>query len=119
VLEGHTRDVTGCAITPDGRIIVSASYDNTLRVWDGVTGECVRVLTGHTNSVNGCAMTPDGRTIISASWDNTLRAWDGETGACLAVFHADAPLTGCAITADGSRIIAGGNAGLYWLRFRR
>ena len=36
---------------PDGRRVVSASYDNTLKVWDVATGECVATLKGHSNTV--------------------------------------------------------------------
>jgi len=32
--EGHTDEVTACAVTPDGRRVVSASWDKTLKVWD-------------------------------------------------------------------------------------
>ena len=36
---------------PDGRRVVSASYDKTLKVWDVETGECVATLEGHSNDV--------------------------------------------------------------------
>ena len=39
-LEGHSDSVRACAITPDGRRIVSASYDHTLKIWDVATGVC-------------------------------------------------------------------------------
>ena len=64
------------AVTPDGRHAISASSDNTLKVWDWATGELVRTLEGHTDEVNGVAVTPDGRYAISASSDNTLKVWD-------------------------------------------
>jgi WD40 repeat protein len=34
VLKGHTDGVWSVAVTPDGKTVVSGSYDNTLRVWD-------------------------------------------------------------------------------------
>ena len=39
-LEGHTNWVHACAVTPDGRHVVSASEDQTLKVWDLATYTC-------------------------------------------------------------------------------
>ena len=39
------------AVFPDGRRVVSGSYDNTLKVWDVATGECVATLKGHLDRV--------------------------------------------------------------------
>ena len=47
ILISHQWVRSVCAMA-DGRRVVSASYDTTLRVWDVATGECERVLEGHT-----------------------------------------------------------------------
>jgi len=44
----------------DGERIVSASDDNTLRIWEAKPGRCVTTLTGHQGGVSGCAWSPDG-----------------------------------------------------------
>ncbi len=72
--------VTGVAVTADGRWAVSASADQTLKVWDLGSGQLVRTLEGHTNWVNGVAVTADGRWAVSASWDQTLKVWDLGSG---------------------------------------
>lgn len=41
ILMGHSGPVTTCAFSPDGRHILSGSYDQTLRLWDTETGECI------------------------------------------------------------------------------
>ena len=48
--------------------IVSASDDQTLKVWDARTGEERLTLRGHTGWVTGCAISPAGDFIVSASW---------------------------------------------------
>ena len=79
VLHGHTSYVNSAAYSPDGREIVSASWDNTIRIWDSATGECKRVLEGHTGSVNSAAYSPDGREIVSASRnDGTIKVWNAK-----------------------------------------
>ena len=68
------------AVTPDGKRAVSASADNTLKVWDLETGRALRTLEGHSAWVHGVAVTPDGKRAVSASADSTLKVWDLETG---------------------------------------
>ena len=105
-LGGHSGGVTGCAFAPDGTRILSASWDNTLRLWDAATGEALMTLQGHTNPVTACAFAPDGTRILSASGDNTLRLWDAATGEAVGFRVA---LLGdghfASLTADGQRII--------------
>jgi WD domain, G-beta repeat/APAF-1 helical domain len=115
-LHGHTNGVTGCAVSPDGRFIVSASFDDTLKVWDAATGAERLSLTGHTGMVTSCAVSSDGRWIISSSRDQTLKMWDALTGQCQLTFPVDGPLNCCAFHPDGEHLIAGGEQGLYFLR---
>ena len=80
VLTGHTDDVFACAISPDSSYIVTASADNTARVWDAATGRERAVLTGHTDSVVACAVSPDSSYTVTAGYDHTARIWDAATG---------------------------------------
>jgi GTPase SAR1 family protein len=75
VLKGHAEPVWGVALTPDGGMIVSASLDRTLKIWDLAKGKCKATLEGHADAVWGVALTPDGQTIVSASYDRTLLVW--------------------------------------------
>ena len=79
-LEGHTGPVFGVAMSRDGRLAVSASYDKTLKVWDVESGRELRTLEGHTSFVYGVALSGDGRLAVSASSDKTLKVWDVESG---------------------------------------
>ena len=106
-LGGHWDEVRGCAFSPAGDSIVSASRDQTLIVWDARTGEELRTLSGHTGGVNGCAISPVGDFIVSASYDQTLKVWNGRTGEelCTLSGHTDRVL-GCAISPDGDFIVS-------------
>ena len=74
-LEGHTKQLHGAVFTPDGRRILSGSYDQTVRLWDVEGGQEVCRFLGHTNWVWGVAVSPDGRLGLSGSLDKTMRLW--------------------------------------------
>ena len=59
--------MSSVAVSPDGRRIVSGSYDQTVAVWDLETGTRIHGLTGHQEWVSSVAVSPDGRRIVSGS----------------------------------------------------
>ena len=106
-LQGHTSGVNGCAVSPDGAFIVSASRDKTLKVWDAGSGEARLTLHGHTNGVRGCAVSPDGAFIVSASLDETLKVWDARSGEAHLTLHGHTNgVRGCAVSPDGAFIVS-------------
>ena len=101
-LEGHSDFVFAVAITGDRKLAVSASRDNTLKVWDLETGRALRTLEGHSDSVSGVAVTGDGKLAVSASWDKTLKVWDLKTGRALCTLEGhSAPVYAAAVTGNG------------------
>jgi WD40 repeat protein len=106
-LTGHSYPVAGCAISPDGKKVVSASWDQTLKVWDLESGDQTATLTGHTGWVKGCAISPDGRKVVSCSSDNTLKVWDLESGDEKLTLsdHSDS-VNRCAISPDGKKVVS-------------
>ncbi|KAF5342530.1 hypothetical protein D9611_002043 [Ephemerocybe angulata] len=107
-LTGHTGDVNSAVFSWDGTKIVSGSDDQTVRVWDALTGEVQTVLEGHSAHVTSVAFSPDGKDIVSGSFDKTVRVWDVLEGKVKRVLegHSDA-VRSVDFSADGSRILSG------------
>jgi WD40 repeat protein len=107
-LQGHTRTVGAVVVMPDSRRAVSASQDNTLRLWDLESGQVLRALEGHTDGVTAVAVTPDGCRAISGSADHTLRVWELKSGQTLHKLEGHTDLvTAVAMTPDGRRAVSG------------
>lgn len=94
-LPGHTNLVASVAFTPqtdaaalsktnfNEPLLVTASDDQTLKLWNIRTGECVRSLWGHQSWVQSVSFSPDGQFLVSGSRDQTVKLWDYRTGECL------------------------------------
>ena len=68
-------NATSIVFSPDAKVLVSGSYDRTIRLWNIATGEQLRTLDGHTYSITSVAVSPDGSTIASGSFDGTVLLW--------------------------------------------
>jgi len=107
-LKGHTGGVLSVAFSPDGKRLVSGSYDGGLKVWDAQTGLETRTLKGHSNVVWSVAFSPDGKRLVSASEDGTVKVWDAQTGQETRTLkgHAGA-VSSVAFSPDGTRLVSG------------
>jgi WD40 repeat protein len=88
---GHTGEINGVDISPDGRYLATGSGDKTARLWDLDTGVEMRTFTGHTGGVGQVRFSPNGKYLATTSEDATERLWDVATGETVRSF------TGCAM----------------------
>jgi len=73
--------VASAAISPDGRLVATGSWDHSAKIWDAATGRAIRKLDGgHAGYINSVEFSPDGRELLTASDDGTARLWDVESG---------------------------------------
>jgi hypothetical protein len=80
---GHTSIVTDVNFAKGDTIVISSSFDRTVRLWNSSTAICEKIMIGHDDAVTSCDITIDGRYAISGSLDSTVRFWDCTAGAQL------------------------------------
>ena len=78
VLEGHEDSVTSVAFNKE--LVVSASRDTLIKIWDVQTKKLLRTLEGHEDYVTCVAFNSDGSKLVSGSEDQSLRVWEVATG---------------------------------------
>ena len=99
------------AFSPDGNRIVTASGDQTARIWDAATGAAIGApLRGHKGDVFSAAFSPDGKSIVTASADGTARIWDATTGVLIHLLTGHKGGVHSAVfSPDGKRIVTASN----------
>lgn len=75
-MTGHQKLVNHVCFSPDGRYFASASFDNSVKLWDGLTGKFIGNLRGHVGAVYQVCWSSDSRMLASCSKDTTLKIWD-------------------------------------------
>ena len=90
-INGHTDTVWSVAISPDGKMIASASEDNTIGLWDMATGAPSRpALTGHSLGARTVAFSPDGGYLASGGDDGKVILWDVNQGFSSKIIYSSA-----------------------------
>jgi len=105
---GHSDFVYSVAFSPDGKLALSGSEDNSLKLWQVSTGRELRTFKGHSDSVYSVAFSPDGRLALSGSSDSTLKLWEVSSGRDMRTFkgHSRSVLS-VAFSPDGQLALSG------------
>lgn len=110
-LAGHTAGVRSLRFSTDGRLLLSAGNDNTVRVWDMEGKRLMKTMRGHGGRVSAAVFAPRGQQVLSGGYDQRAKIWDLAGYEEVRVLqgnvldeHEDAVL-GAAFSADGRRIV--------------
>jgi len=111
---GHSDDVNAVVFSPDGKLVLSGSNDNTLKLWDVSSGRELRTFKGHSDNVNAVVFSPDGKLVLSGSHDGTLKLWEVHSGREIRSFKEDSYsgyVEAVAFSPDGRLALSGGRDG--------
>jgi WD40 repeat protein/serine/threonine protein kinase len=107
--EGHTNSVKSVCLSGDGRLALSGSSDQTVRLWETETGRCLRTFQGHTDTVTSVSLSGDSRWALSGSGDKTMRLWEVATGTSLRTFEGHTnSVHSVSLSGDGRLALSGG-----------
>ena len=117
-LRGHGGPVKALALSRDGAVALSGSFDTSAIVWDIDDARAISVLRGHDGPVNATLLLPDGRRVTGGE-DGKLLVWTPGRKAPESIFpDRHAPISAIASSADGTRLAIGawdGSVGLVTL----
>jgi eukaryotic-like serine/threonine-protein kinase len=105
----HHAEITYAAFSPDGRMVVTTSIDQTARVWDAANGAPLSPPLRHASGIEFADFSPDGRRLVTASDDNTARIWDIASGELMAPpLKHDGTVLQARFDPAGRRVATGG-----------
>jgi WD40 repeat protein len=105
---GHKGPVVSVAFSRDGKTLVSAGTDFTLRVWDVEKKEVRQTIKPHA-VLFFASISPDGKMLASGSADNTVKLWSAETGKCLATFTGHTNTVSTVVFSPDGKFVASGS----------
>jgi WD40 repeat protein len=107
----HPLHVAGLAFSPDGKCLVTGSWDRTVRVWDLTTRKEMFSLGGHTSYVWDVAFSADGKRLATAGIAG-VKLWDWPSGQEILSLRVDGEARGVAFVTGGKHLAATSSRGV-------
>ncbi|KXJ19576.1 NACHT domain- and WD repeat-containing protein 1 [Exaiptasia diaphana] len=106
-LGGHSKGVLSTCFSRDDEKIISASEDNSIRLWNSHTGSLLAQLDGHTGAVTSLKVSPDGMLIASSSADQSIKLWSYQSEKCIQTLQGHQErITSISFNKDGTKILS-------------
>ncbi|GMW00568.1 MAG: hypothetical protein AMXMBFR84_17050 [Candidatus Hydrogenedentota bacterium] len=109
IIAAHRDGVSSARISRNGRYALSGSKDNTVKLWDLKTGNCVRKLKGHRKSVASVYLSRHGTVALSGCVDGTVRLWDIGRAECIRDMDGKGGTVSCVALSTTRNIIVSGH----------
>ncbi|CAG0960913.1 putative serine/threonine-protein kinase PkwA [Planctomycetaceae bacterium] len=104
-LEGHEEKVTAVTFSPDGKHVLTGSWDKTARLWNAATGKEIRKLE-QPEPMLGVAFSSDGKTLFTLAMNRMVTIWDSSSGKEIRNFQARCAMhSSLAISPDGKTLL--------------
>jgi len=118
VFKGHEAAVYDVALSPDGKVLATASFDKSAKLWSVEKGSEIATLAGHSGKVLSVAFSPDGHRLLTGSEDKTVKLWDVPTDSASTLAIHGAPVESLLVSSDGKIIVtaAGDKTARVWNR---
>ena len=115
ILRGHTDKVTSIALSPDGRVIASASFDGIIRLWDIKTGQTIKELSISKMPLFAVSFSPDGQYIAfsyAVDEDSSVYIWSLNKNCHQCVLNGhESVIRSISFSHDGSSLVTASNDG--------
>jgi len=74
-IDAHAGAVGTLAFSSDGKLLVTGSYDTTVRLWEVTSGKALRAFGGHAHPVSSVSLSRNGATLATGTQEPSMRLW--------------------------------------------
>ena len=107
ILEGHGAFVWNAVFSPDNNQVITASQDETARIWNAETGQTEHILRPQTGPVREVFFSADSSRVITASGEESMTLWDPATGSLVHKFdNLGSRVLKVIFNPDGHKLVA-------------